>query len=64
MYPYQREVQLRQDYQKGRPIVEDQIDREFRRQAEMVKRFNEARSVFNPTSKYGFNKPDCQIAIN
>lgn len=52
MFPYEREAQLRKDYQKGRPIVEDQIDREFRKQAEMIARLREARSVFNPSTRY------------
>ena len=51
MYPYQLEAQLRKDYQKGRPPIEDQIDREFRRQAEMIARLRDARSVFNPSTR-------------
>lgn len=52
-YPYEREQVLRTDYQKGRPIRTDRVDREAAREAEMVRRMSEFRSAFNPTSRGG-----------
>lgn len=50
-YPYQLEQVLRVDYQKGRPIRIDNLDREAAREAEMVRRMSNFRSAFNPTCK-------------
>lgn len=50
-YPYEMEAVLRVDYQKGRPIRLDNTDREAAREAEMVKRMQNFRSAFNPTSR-------------
>lgn len=50
-YPYEMEAVLRVDYQKGRPIQLERIDREAEREAEMVKRMRNFRSAFNPTCK-------------
>lgn len=52
-YPYQVEQVLRVDYQKGRPIRLDRVDREAAREAEMVRRMSSFRSAFNPTSRGG-----------
>jgi hypothetical protein len=45
------EAVLRIDYQQGRPIRLDKVDREAEREAEMVKRMSNFRSAFNPTCK-------------
>lgn len=52
-YPYQVEQVLRVDYQKGRPIRLDRVDREAAREAEMVRRMQNFRSAFNPTCRNG-----------
>lgn len=55
MYPYQLEAQLRNDYQKGRPIVLDQIDRWATNLAKLEERALQElisfRSAFNPTQR-------------
>ena len=50
-YPYEMEAVLRIDYQKGRPICTDRVDKEAAREAEMVRRMSSFRSAFNPTSR-------------
>lgn len=52
-YPYEMEAVLRIDYQKGRPIRLDKLDVETAREAEMVRRMQNFRSAFNPTSRGG-----------
>jgi len=52
-YPYQVEAVLRIDYQKGRPIQLERVDKEAEREAEMVRRMQNFRSAFNPTCKGG-----------
>lgn len=51
LYPYQIEQILRADYQKGRPIRVDVVDRAAEREAEMVRKMAEFRSAFNPTAR-------------
>lgn len=51
LYPYEREQVLRTDYQKGRPIRLDKLDVETAREAEMVRKMQNFRSAFNPTSR-------------
>lgn len=50
-YPYEMEAVLRIDYQKGRPIRLDKVDREAEREALLVKKMEQFRSAFNPTCK-------------
>lgn len=52
-YPYEREQVLRIDYQKGRPIRLERVDKEAEREAEMVRRMRNFRSAFNPTCRNG-----------
>jgi len=52
-YPYQVEAVLRIDYQKGRPIQLERVDKEAEREAEMVRRMQNFRSAFNPTCRNG-----------
>lgn len=51
LYPYQVEQILRADYQKGRPIRLDTTDLTAAREAEMVRKMQNFRSAFNPTSR-------------
>ncbi len=55
MYPYQKEQKLRTDYAKGRPITLDRLDMQVLREAELVQKMSQFRSVFNPTWKRPLN---------